>query len=38
MHRGWRHWDDESDVPPMFREWHDRAHGKPAPTEDASKS
>jgi hypothetical protein len=30
MHRGWRRggWD-ESGVPPMFREWHDRAHGTP---------
>lgn len=33
---GWRHhgpwrrgWGEEG-VPPMFREWHDRAHGKPA--------
>ncbi len=34
MHRGWRHgWDDEGGVPPMFREWHDRAHGQPAPTD-----
>ncbi len=31
---GWRHgWDDESSVPPMFREWHDRAHGQPTPPE-----
>ncbi len=30
MHRGWRHgWDDEGGVPPMIREWHDRAHGQP---------
>jgi len=29
MHRGWRRggWD-ESDVPPMFQEWHKRAHGE----------
>lgn len=31
-HRAWRHgmtWDDgEGGVPPMFREMHDRAHGK----------
>ncbi len=38
MHRGWRHWDDEGEVPPMFREWHDRAHGRPAQPEDTSKS
>ncbi len=33
----WRHghggWDDEHDVPPRFREWHDRAHNKPAGTD-----
>ena len=38
-HRGWeghkhgpwgRHW--ENGVPPMFEEWHKRAHGEPAPT------
>ncbi len=29
MRRGWRHgWDDETGVPLMFREWHDRAHGQ----------
>jgi len=31
MHRG--HWGsdvhDENGLPPMFKEWHDRAHGKP---------
>jgi hypothetical protein len=27
MHRGWRHGGGDDDVPPMFREWHDRAHG-----------
>ena len=33
MHRGWRHgWDDETGVPNMFREWHDRAHGQTPPT------
>ncbi len=27
IRRGWQHgWEDESGVPPMFREWHDRAH------------
>ncbi len=31
MRRGWRRgWDEEGGVPPMFREWHDRAHGQPA--------
>jgi hypothetical protein len=26
-HGGWRHgWEDESGLPPMFKEWHDRAH------------
>ncbi len=30
MRRAWRHgWYEEGDVPPMFREWHDRAHGQP---------
>ena len=38
MHRGWRNWDDGDDVPPMFREWHDRAHGRPTQPDDASKS
>lgn len=34
MHHGWRRggWD-EGDVPPMFQEWHKRAHNEP----DASK-
>jgi hypothetical protein len=29
MHRGWHRggWD-ENDVPPMFQEWHKRAHGE----------
>jgi len=27
LHGGWHHaWEDESGLPPMFREWHDRAH------------
>ncbi len=36
MRHGWRHgWDDETGVPPMFREWHDRAHGQASqPTQD----
>ena len=32
MHRAHWHrhgWDEEGGVPPMFQEWHDRAHGKP---------
>jgi len=30
MHRAhWRHGWGEEGVPPMFQEWHDRAHGKP---------
>ncbi len=34
-HHGWRRgWDEEGDVPPMFREWHDRAHGRPGAPED----
>ncbi len=37
MHRGWRRWDDE-DVPPMFREWHDRAHGRASQPDDTSKA
>jgi len=29
MHGPWRHgWHEEGGVPPMFSEWHDRAHGK----------
>ena len=36
-HRGWRHgWNEEGGVPPMFREWHDRAHGQ-APQADQNK-
>jgi hypothetical protein len=32
MHRGWRRgWDEEGGVPPMFKEWHDRAHGQTEP-------
>lgn len=28
-HRAWRHgWYEEGGVPPMFKEMHDRAHGK----------
>jgi len=27
-HRAWRHGWTEDGVPPMFKEWHDRAHGK----------
>jgi len=28
-HRMWRYgWDEEGGVPPMFKEMHDRAHGK----------
>jgi len=40
MHRGlygpWRHGWSEGGVPPMFEEWHKRAHGNPgdAPTEE----
>ncbi len=26
-HGGWRHgWEQEGGIPPLFREWHDRAH------------
>ncbi len=33
MHRGWRRgWEDESGVPPVFREWHDRAHQTTEPS------
>ncbi len=29
MHGPWRHgWNGEGDVPPMFKEMHDRMHGK----------
>jgi hypothetical protein len=38
MHRGWRRgWDDESGVPPMFQEWHNRAHGQPEKPADEKK-
>jgi hypothetical protein len=37
--RGWRHgWGDEGDVPPMFREWHDRAHGQATQPQDNDKA
>jgi hypothetical protein len=33
MHHGWRRGvDDGTGVPPMFRDWHDRAHGQPGQT------
>ncbi len=36
MHGAWRHgWSDENGLPPMFKEWHDRAHG---PSESGPKS
>ena len=40
MHRRWwRHgWDEEAGVPPVFKEWHDRAHGQPSQPQDSSKS
>ena len=29
--RAWRHgWMNENGLPPMFKEWHDRAHGQPS--------
>ena len=28
MHHGWRRGWDENGVPPMFQEWHKRAHGE----------
>ena len=32
MHHGWRHgWGEEGGLPPMFKEWHDRAHGQTPP-------
>ena len=41
-HRGWRHhghWGGkwEGGVPPMFDEWHKRAHGEKSAEEDESK-
>jgi hypothetical protein len=33
MHRHYGHWDSENGVPPMFDEWHKRAHGQ-TPTEE----
>jgi hypothetical protein len=39
MRRAWRHgWDDETGVPPMFKEWHDRAHGQASQPQDTDKS
>ena len=29
MHHGWRRGWDENGVPPMFQEWHKRAHDEP---------
>jgi hypothetical protein len=38
MRHGWRHgWTEEGGVPPMFREWHDRAHGNAAQTDQPNK-
>jgi hypothetical protein len=41
-HRGghgpWRHGWGESAVPPMFEEWHKRAHGEPTDTEEKKES
>ncbi len=38
MRRAWRHgWDEPGDVPPMFREWHDRAHGQSSQPDEAKK-
>lgn len=38
MHHGWRHgWDEEGGVPPMFREWHDRAHGQPGQSGESAE-
>ncbi|MGE5072903.1 MAG: hypothetical protein ACM3MF_05695 [Anaerolineae bacterium] len=35
MHRGWRHgWGEEGGVPPMFKQWHDRAHGQTPPPDE----
>ena len=43
MHRGWegrhhgpwgRHW--ENGVPPMFEEWHKKAHGETTPSDSES--
>ena len=38
MHRGWRYGGGEDDLPPMFREWHDRAHGRTGQPDDTTKS
>jgi hypothetical protein len=39
MVRGWRHgWTEEGGVPPMFKEWHDRAHGRAEPSEPDNKN
>ena len=38
MHRGWRHgWYEEGGVPPMFRDWHDRAHGQTTASDEPKK-
>lgn len=37
-HGPWRHgWDEAGDVPPMFRDWHDRAHGQPPQSPDTKQ-
>jgi hypothetical protein len=38
MHRaGRRGWGEEGGVPPMFQEWHNRAHGQPGQPGDEKK-
>jgi hypothetical protein len=38
-HHGWRQGsDEEGGVPPMFRDWHDRAHGQPPASAPENKS
>jgi len=37
-HGPWRHgWGGEGGVPPMFNEWHKRAHGESAPPAEEKK-
>lgn len=37
-HGPWRHgWGGEGGVPPMFAEWHKRAHGESAPAAEEKK-
>jgi hypothetical protein len=38
-HHGWRQgWNEEGGVPPMFKDWHDRAHGQSPTSEPENRN